>query len=190
MHTQILDRLATELQANGYPAATAPIMEGSPVSQITVSLPQAQPLVLVGLFPGDLFQLSQADSAEAAEMEEVAEAFPDLLQLFIQFPVEFSAQTLPDLARLLMMFNWITPVGAFGIHERKKIVYYRQVLLCPSEGFEPGQVLETVNGMEYYASLRSERIRQIAVGEVALADWMQTLDETQTWDEELPGYDL
>ncbi len=190
MHKNFFDQTATALQKMGYPALSTPLVDGNDICQLTVSLPQAQSLQIVGFFLSDLLRLGSGEdevsTADASSMEDGI----DFLQLFIRFPFDFSEENSSDLARLMMMINWTTPVGAFGINEPQKIIYYRQVLEWHDHQTDPGPVLDVVNAMEYYTAFRYKRIQEFAAGEMTITKFLQELRDTSTLNEEFPGYDL
>jgi len=190
MHKEFFDQITSALKEMGYPALDSPLVEAQDVFQLTVSLPQAPPLQIVGFFLNDLLRLASADTDLPVMEESGMESSTDFLQLFIRFPFDFSEQTTSDLARLLLMINWTTPVGAFGINEPQKIIYYRQVFEWQNNQEQPGLVLDAVSAMEFYASLRFERIRAMASGEQTMAGLLLELDRNNTRNEEFPGYDL
>ncbi|MEM5774375.1 MAG: hypothetical protein AAGU05_05180 [Anaerolineaceae bacterium] len=190
MHSQLFDEIASALREMGYPALSSQLAEGNDVYQLTVSLPQAPPLQIVGFFLSDLLRLGAGGDDNLEEDEGEGEGNIDFLQLFIRFPFEFADAAAPELARLMMMINWTTPVGTFGINEPQKIIYYRQVLQWQEGVTDPQLVLSTISGMEYYAAYRYKRIQAFASGEMNMVDFMQDLEATNTLNEEFPGYDL
>ena len=190
MHSQLFDEIATTLRDMRYPALSSQLAEGNDIYQLTVSLRQVPPLQIVGFFLSDLLRLGAGEDANLETDDGDNEAKIDFLQLFIRFPFEFADEAAPDLARLMMMINWTTPVGNFGINEPQKIIYYRQVLEWQDEITDPQIVITTISGMEYYAAYRYKRIQAFASGEMNMADFMHDLQASNTLHEEFPGYDL
>lgn len=190
MHKVIFDQTSTALCEMGYPALSMPLIDGNDIYQLTVSLPQVPPLQIIGFFLSDLLRLD-TEQTEAPEVNETnSQNQIDFLQLFIRFPFDFKDEFSSDLARLMMMINWTTPVGTFGINEPQKIIYYREVLEWHDDQTDPRPVLDIVSGMEYYSALRYKQIQSFASGETTMAKFLHELHETNTLEEEFPGYDL
>ena len=190
MHKNFLKHTTTFLNDAGYPTIAAQLVESSDVYQLTISLPQALPLQIVGFFLSELLRLVQEDEETSGSGLTTNANDPDFLQLFIRFPFDFEESSAADLARLMLMINWSTPVGSFGINETQKIVYYRQVFEWRNGQEDVGLVLDAVSAMEFYANLRHNRIRSIASGELTMAGLLREMEEKGTRKEEFPGYDL
>jgi hypothetical protein len=193
-HSHLFDQTAGDLRELGYPALSSQILSDNDVWQLTISLPQAQPLQITVFFLNDLLRLGESEDErlEAAIEEgiEGADEKIDFLQLFIRFPFEFAAESAADLARLVNMINWTTPVGTFGINELQKIIYYRQVLEWHDNITDPTLILSAVSGMSYYAAYRLPRIQAFAAGELTMDAFLQSLRAANALEEEFPGYDL
>jgi hypothetical protein len=186
----ILEQLKIDLLQQGYTAKLVSLDENNTSHQIVVDLDDEYELKLTIFFLGDL--LNAASSLEGVDeiSKELSENQVDFLQLFIRYPFDFKPTTVPDLARIILMANWSTPIGGFGLNESQGILYYRHVFECM--GDEPGEnmILEAVNAMAYYAKLRLESLQLIASGVLSLADYLHELDQDQRRSEEFPGYDL
>ena len=187
---RILDQLETRLQDQDYRTNLVPLDEEATIFQLAVDIDEEHGLRMTVFYLGDLLNIA----AEQEEIEEIAENLDekkaDFLQLFIRFPVEFRSEASADLARLLLMINWSTPLGAFGVNESQQIIYYRHVFECMGEEPTVDLVLEAVNAMTYYAAERFESISLIASGQIALDVYVHELELLNRKGEEFPGYDL
>lgn len=184
-----LKQLTETLQEQGAQTHLVAVDEAQSAFQLLVELEEDPPLRLSAFFLSDLLALSAGEeSADIAGQMQASGS--DFLQLFIQFPFSFEDYALPDLARLILMINWTTPLGAFGMNESQRIIYYRHIFEKVNE--EPSLLLvsEAVNAMAFYARMRFESLQQVASAEVTLADYLQALDEAGQRAEEFPGYDL
>jgi len=88
------------------------------------------------------------------------------------------------------MANWSTPVGAFGMNESQKVIYYRHVFEVMGDEPSVDMVMETVNAMAYFAQSRIDSLKSIASGEMSLYTYIKELERLNTKSEEFPGYDL
>ncbi|MDO9086878.1 MAG: hypothetical protein Q7U53_11800 [Anaerolineaceae bacterium] len=186
----LLKLLENKLNDQGYQSYLVPLDEKMLQHQIVIDLDSEINLKLTIFIIGDLISLS-SDHAELNQIsKELSDANVDFLQLFIRFPFGFLKETIPDLARLILMANWSTPIGAFGLNEAQNIIFYRHVF--ERLGEEPGVnlIVEAVNAMAFYAKLRFESLEIIASGEKTLAGYLRDLDEENLRSEEFPGYDL
>ena len=121
---------------------------------------------------------------------QMEESNSDLLQLFIRFPLEYKESSLSDLARFMHMINWSTSIGAFGINESQKLIYYRYVIECLAEGPDPELVADAVSGMEFYARQRFNLLETISSGEKSLNQVVEELKINNQFETEFPGYDF
>ncbi len=186
MHGTTLQDLKLVLEEWDFQAELAPITESLPVEQLTVSLEESG-LRMVIFFLNDLLKATMRDSELASELDKEQ---TDFLQLFIRFPFDLQESAYPDLARLLLMINWSTPVGAFGLNEAQKNLYYRQVFECLDNVLDTNLVADAVSGMQYYAALRFDLLKAVATGEKTLAQILVELESEGSRKEAFPGYDL
>lgn len=186
----LLNQLEKNLKDQGYETYLVPLDEKEVSHQIVVNIDEEINLKLTIFIIGDLINLSSNNGELDEISRELSESKVDFLQLFIRFPFGFLKETIPDLARLILMANWSTPIGAFGLNESQNILFYRHVF--ERIGNEPGVnlVVEAVNAMAFYAKLRFESLEMIASGEKTLAGYLQELDKENIRSEEFPGYDL
>jgi hypothetical protein len=186
----LLKELEISLKDQGYKTHLVPLDEKEVSHQIVVNIDEETNLKLTIFIIGDLINLSSNQEELNEISKELSESKVDFLQLFIRFPFGFLKETIPDLARLVLMANWSTPIGAFGLNESQKILFYRHVF--ERIGNEPGVnlIVEAVNAMAFYAKLRFESLELIASGEKTLADYLLELDTENLRSEEFPGYDL
>lgn len=187
MEGMALQKIKAVLEEWGFQVELAPIAESLPVQQLTVRLEEVNELRVVIFFLSDLLKATTEDAELVAAL---AEERTDFLQLFIRFPFELQESAYADLARLLLMLNWSTPVGAFGLNEAQQNLYYRQVFECLDGAPEPALVAEAVGGMQYYAALRFDLLKVVASGEQTLAQVLAQLEAEGRRKETFPGYDL
>lgn len=187
---KFLKDLQENLLNQGYSTYDVQINEENTSNQLVVVIDEHKNLNITVFFLSDLLNLSSSQSDFSEIKQEFKESKVDFLQLNIQFPFEFQENSLPDLARLILMANWSTPIGAFGLNESQKIIYYRHVF--ESMGNEPSVdlVIEAINAMAYYAQLRFSSLDLIASGKMSLYTYIKDLERLNTKAEEFPGYDL
>lgn len=187
MDGMALQKIKGILEEWDFQVEMAPIAESVPVQQLTVTLEEANGLRMVIFFLGDLLKATM----EGGELvSALTEEETDFLQLFIRFPFELQESAYPDLARLLLMINWSTPVGAFGLNEVQKNLHYRQVFECLEGAPDPDLIADAVSGMQYYAALRFDLLKIVATGEKTLAQVLAELEAEGRRKEAFPGYDL
>jgi hypothetical protein len=175
------------LEANDFEILELAPGETQPVQQLFVDL--GDDVVLSLVFLSQMKEQVQ-ETATREVLETMESTRTDFLQFFINFPFEVQEQAFSDLARLLLMLNWGISVGALGMNESRKIVYYRQVMECFGQAPSPERVVETVNGMMYYANLYIEIIRDVAVGEASLEGVLAAIESANLREEVFSGYDL
>ena len=124
--TQLYE-LESELQERDYHAEILPLSEEHDVYQLIVDLEGEHELRLIIFYLSDLVKLAKAAGVSTDTESVVEEQNLDFMQLFLRYPLEFDEEVLPDLARLILMVNWSTPVGGFGLNESQKMVFYRHV---------------------------------------------------------------
>jgi hypothetical protein len=187
---KILKDIKEGLLQQEYEAWEVPLNEGHTKHQILVVLDKGSALNLTIFFLSDLLDLATTDQEVSQITQEFKDTKVDFLQVYIRFPFDIKDESIPDLARLILMANWSTPVGAFGMNESQKVVYYRHVFEVM--GGEPSvdMVLETVNAMAYFAQSRFDSLQLIASGEKTLSSYLEELDEGNRMIEEFPGYDI
>ena len=127
MNETALLNIKSVLEEWDFQVELTPVVESLPVQQLTIALEETNGLQMVIFFLNDLLKVTTEDGELAAELDETQ---TDFLQLFIRFPFELLESAYPDLARLILMINWSTPVGAFGLNEVQQNLYYRQVFEC------------------------------------------------------------
>lgn len=174
----------------GYQSNLIPLNNNESGYQLVVNLDDEIDLQLTIFFLGDLLNAVSSQEGVDEISQELSKNQVDFLQLFIRFPFEFKSSTVPDLARLILMANWSTPIGGFGLNESQGILYYRHVFECMGDEPSENMILEAVNAMAYYAKLRFESLHLIASGNFSLADYLDELDRDDRRSEEFPGYDL
>ncbi len=187
MNETTLQKIKLVLEELDFQVEMAPIAESLPVQQLTVALEEANGLQMVIFFLSDLLKATMEDGELVSAL---AEGETDFLQLFIRFPFELQESAYADLARLILMINWSTPVGAFGLNEVQHNLHYRQVFECLEDVPDPGLVADAVSGMQYYAALRFDLLKAVAVGEETLAQVLAELESEGRRKEAFPGYDL
>ncbi len=190
MKNTILNKLEDKLPEFGYQLSREPFSKDENSYQLIVNLDEDLDLKLSIFLLGDLLSIAATQEGIGEISREFSENQVDFLQLFIQFPFDFQTDVVPDMARLILMANWSTPIGSFGMNELQKLLYYRQVFECV--GDEPGEnvVVEAVNAMAFYSKLRYESLSLIANAEITLDEYLKNLKEENRWSEEFPGYDL
>lgn len=174
----------------GYEVFEVPLNEDNTKQQIVVVLDKGSDLALTIFYLRDLLDFSSTDQEVSQITQEFNESKVDFLQLYIRFPFDIKGETLPDLARLILMANWSIPVGAFGMNESQKVIYYRNVFEVLGEEPSVEMVLEAVNAMTYFAQSRFDSLKAIASGEMSLYTYITDLERLNTKAEEFPGYDL
>ena len=187
---RILDQIDVRLQEQDYKTTLVPMDENETIFQLLIDLEETHALRMTVFFLGDLLKIASGQEGIEEIAEHLDENKADFLQLFIRFPLEFHGETAADLARLLLMINWSTPIGAFGVNESQKIIYYRHVFECMGEEPTIDLVMDAINGMEYYATLRFDSVSMIAAGEKSIDDYIHELEMDNRKREEFPGYDL
>lgn len=182
-------QLETKIRDQGYSTYLVPMDDKKVSHQIIVSLDDENELTLSIFYLGDLLNITSEEELTNLS-QEFQETKVDFLQLFVRFPIEIFEDSIVELARLILMINWSTPVGSFGLNESQKIIYYRHVF--ESMGGEPGVdiVVEAINAMAYYARVRYESLALIASGSKSLDEFLKELEEQGLKSEEFPGYDL
>ena len=187
MDKMVLQNIKSVLEEWDFQVELTPIAESLPVHQLTVTLEETNGLQVVIFFLSDLLKTTLENDEITASL---AEEETDFLQLFIRFPFELQESAYPDLARLILMINWSTPVGAFGLNEVQQNLYYRQVFECLGAPPDSELVADAVSGMQYYAALRFDLLKAIATGERTLAQVLAELESEGRRKEAFPGYDL
>jgi len=124
---KFLKNLNGGLLQQGYEVYEVPFNEANAKHQIVVVLDKESDLALTIFFLSDLLELANSDQETSLVTQEFNKSNVDFLQLYIRFPFDFKDESMPDLARLILMANWSTPVGAFGMNESQKVIYYRHV---------------------------------------------------------------
>lgn len=181
-----LQNIKLSLEEMGLQVELTSIAGGLPVKQLTVTLEELGGLKLVIFFLSDLLKAARGYEEQASAL---ADGETDFLQLFIRFPFELQESAYPDLARLILMINWSTPVGSFGLNEAQKNLYYRQVFECLGDPPHPGLVAETAGAMQFYAAQRFDLLKAVATGEQTLARALAELESEGRREETFPGYD-
>jgi len=187
---KFLKNLNEGLLQQGYEVYEVPFNEANAKHQIVVVLDKESDLALTIFFLSDLLELANSDQETSLVTQEFNKSNVDFLQLYIRFPFDFKDESMPDLARLILMANWSTPVGAFGMNESQKVIYYRHVFEVMGDEPSVDMVMETVNAMAYFAQSRIDSQKSIASGEMSLYTYIKELERLNTKSEEFPGYDL
>jgi len=187
---KFLKKLNKGLLQQGYEVYEAPFNEANTKQQLIVVLDKESNLALTIFFLSDLLELANSDQELSHVTQEFKKSNVDFLQLYIRFPFDFTVESTPDLARLILMANWSTPVGAFGMNESQKVIYYRHVFEVMGNEPSVDMVMETVNAMTFFAQSRIDSLKTIASGEMFLDTYIKDLDRLNTKSEEFPGYDL
>jgi hypothetical protein len=187
MNASTLQNIQLLLDEWGFRTELAPIAVSVPAQQLTVVLDEIDGLPMTIFFLGDLLKATLKDSEITTALDEEE---TDFLQLFIRFPFEPQENSYADLARLILMINWSTPVGSFGLNEVQKQVYYRKVFESQEGETDPGLVADAVSGMQYYAELRLDLLRTVATGAKTLGQVLSELEAEGRREETFPGYDL
>ena len=190
MNKNLLTILNNNLQESGYESNLISLNNKESGYQLVVDLDDEVDLKLTIFFLGDLLNAASTHEGVDEISKELSKNQVDFLQLFIRFPFDFKPSTVPDLARLILMANWSTPIGGFGLNESQGILYYRHVFECLGEEPSESMIVEGVNAMAFYAKLRFESLQLIATGDKSLADYLNVLDQDNRRSEEFPGYDL
>lgn len=178
------------LLLQGYESYEVPLKEEINKQQLVVVLDKESDLTLTIFYLSDLLDLASTDQDASQISQEFKDSKVDFLQFYIRLPFDFKDETIPDLARLILMANWSTPIGAFGMNESQKVIYYRHVLEVMGEEPSIDIVMETVNAMAYYSQLRINSLNLIASGVMPLYTYIKDLERLNTKAEEFPGYDL
>ncbi len=187
---KFLKKLNKGLLQQGYEVYEAPFNEANTKQQLIVVLDKESNLALTIFFLSDLLELANSDQELSHVTQEFKKSNVDFLQLYIRFPFDFTVESTPDLARLILMANWSTPVGAFGMNESQKVIYYRHVFEVMGDEPSVDMVMETVNAMAFFAQSRIDSLKTIASGEMSLYTYIKDLERLNTKAEEFPGYDL
>jgi hypothetical protein len=185
-----LDELESELRELDYHAEILPLSEEHDVYQLVVHFEGEHELRLIIFYLSDLVKLAKAADVDTEAQELVEEQDMDFMQLFVRYPLEFDEEVVPDLARLILMANWSTPVGGFGLNESQKMVFYRHVFDCSDDEPSTKMVVDAINGMNFYANLRYDLLETVAIGEQTLSEVLEEIDLEGRREEEFPGYDL
>ena len=185
-----LEALANRLQDMDYTTYAVPLNEEESIHQLVIDIGEDEALRLTVFFLGDLLALAGDQPGMKDASQQLDESKADFLQYFVRYPFEVKEEAISDTARLIMMMNWSTPMGAFGLNEGQKMVYYRQVFECMDDEPSTAMLAEVLLGMDYYANLRYDTLKRIASGEQTLDDYVRQLKESGKAAEEFPGYDL
>ncbi len=185
-----LVQLADRLEELEYPSYLVPMNEEESIHQLVVDIDEELALRMTIFFLGDLLKLVAGQKEISDISTELEESKADFLQLFVRFPFELQKETTPDTARLALMFNWSTPVGAFGLNEAQNFVFYRHVFQTTQDEPTDELIIEAVAGMDFYAKQRFEGLRAISTGEKSLNEYIQEIEKSNRKSEEFPGYDL
>ncbi len=190
MNNKYLEDIQKSLQSLGFDTHLLQVNENVMKYQLGIIVDQELDLQLSVFFLGDMLEVISSEENDSEISKEFSEQKVDFLQLYIKYPIDFKSSTISDLARLILMANWSTPIGAFGLNESQKTIYYRHVFECMEN--EPGEnlVIEAINAMAYYAGLRYESLSLIASGEMSLDEYLNKLEQEDLRAEEFPGYDL
>lgn len=187
---KFLKKLNEGLLQQGYEVFDAPFNEANTKQQLVVVLDKETELALTIFFLSDLLELVNSDQEASLVTQEFNKSNVDFLQLYIRFPFDFKDESMSDLARMILMANWSTPVGAFGMNESQKVIYYRHVFEVMGDEPSVDMVMETVNAMAFFAQSRIDSLKTIASGEMSLYTYIKDLERLNTKAEEFPGYDL
>ncbi len=186
----ILKDIKEGLLQQGYESYEVPLNEDNTKEQLVVVLEKDSDLALTIFYLSDLLELANTDPDASLISQEFNDSKVDFLQFYIRFPFDFKKEAISDLARLILMANWSTPIGAFGMNESQKVIYYRHVLEVMGDEPSIDLVMETVNAMAYYSQLRINSLNLIASGVMSLYTYIKDLVRLNTKAEEFPGYDL
>lgn len=189
MPDKILKDIYNELQKWEFEVNLFELDEELPLQQLTVKFDADPVSHMVIYFLSDLLKI-EPNEDDKAVIDQLKEGQTDLLQLFVRIPLDYSKQTVSDLARLMHMINWSTPLGYFGLNESQGTLYYRYVLECSNEAVDPALIADIVNGMEFYFSERFEILETIATGKQTLNEVLEELKANNQFEAEFPGYDL
>ncbi|MBT3223007.1 MAG: hypothetical protein HN348_28365 [Proteobacteria bacterium] len=79
----------------------------------------------------------------------------ELLQLYIQFPIDLDPSVVPKLRQLLLKININLPLPSFGLHEEDDYLYFKYMLGLPRGQAQSldGVVLEAVRLVTYQIRL-------------------------------------
>ncbi|MCJ7622017.1 MAG: YbjN domain-containing protein [Anaerolineaceae bacterium] len=190
MTVEPLQKLKNELELRGFHSEIQPLSEEHDVHQLVVDFEGENELQLIIFFLSDLVKLTKAAGVSTEAQELVEDENVDFMQLFMRYPIEFDEEVVPDLARLVLMVNWSTPVGGFGLNESQKMVFYRHVFECSGDEPSAEMVADAINGMNFYANLRFDLFDTVATGEKSLSEVLEEIDQDRRREEEFPGYDL
>lgn len=185
-----LYELENELKERDYQAEVLPLSEEHDVYQLVVHFEGEHELRLIIFYLSDLVKLAKAAGVSADGEAPVDEENIDFMQLFMRYPLEFDEEVLPDLARLVLMANWSTPIGGFGLNESQKMLFYRHVFECTEDEPSSSMVADAINGMNFYANLRFEIFETVASGDKSLSDVLKEIEQEGRREEQFPGYDL
>lgn len=102
------------------------------------------------------------DTAKAAGLVDDDDTL-SVLQFFTAFPFVVEPQAVEETGMLLLKLNRAIPVGAFGLSEEDRSLYFRYCLESTRpEVPDPALVAETVTMMAYFVSLTASAIEAVA----------------------------
>jgi hypothetical protein len=101
----------------------------------------------------------------------------ELLQLLAFMPVSLDAKTIPDVARLLHLFNKEIDIPGFGMDEKAKVNFYR-VILPGIEGEVSGKIIAGyINSIKMITETFYPVIAAVATGQVTYADVLKKANQ-------------
>jgi hypothetical protein len=187
MTHEILEKFAQSIRDGGYACVLMPLSDGRTEQGLVVELQEGQNWQVIAYYLSDLVQVS-TEMSQGRTFEGLGNQ-RDFFQLFLRFPFQVENQAFADLARLLMRLNWAVPVGTFGIQEKHRLVYYRQVIGQLAEPIDAQLVTQTLHHMRHFAGLYVGYIQRVATGEVSLDGLLQELEAAGTKNKVFPDYD-
>lgn len=101
----------------------------------------------------------------------------ELIQLLAFIPISLEAKTIPEVARLLHLFNKEIDIPGFGMDEKAKVVFYRVVL--PSiEGQVSGEIIEGyINSIKVLTETFFPVIAAVVAGKATFAEVVKKANE-------------
>jgi hypothetical protein len=101
------------------------------------------------------------------------------VNLFVEFPYSAELNSIPDLARLLLLLNKGLPFPAFGFSEIDGIIYFRHTLYCDKDEIPVPVATALIGFISLYIDSLSPMIESVASGKKRLHEALQDMIQSE-----------
>lgn len=183
MNQTPLTVIQQDLLADEFDARLMEIDDENPVERLFVVFDQdekGRDQILQLVFINDMLNLSD-------QPDEPDDMF--LLQFTLELPFRVQESALAEVARLLLALNRVIPVGALGLAEPERQVYFNYVLSCSDREVEDVVAANIVGIVEFYIPSFAVLIEAVAEGSRTREDVIKQLTEEQVLPPSTSEYD-